>query len=59
MICSSPTPHASKLASTEKPDFVGLLLLLDVVAVRVSVLLLLLPSQLVLCCCRCLYCCCY
>lgn len=37
MICSSPTPHASKLASTEKPDFVVLLLLLDVVAVRVGV----------------------
>ncbi len=37
MICSSPTPHASKLASTEMPDVVALLLLLDVVAVRVGV----------------------
>ena len=37
MICSSPTPHASKLASTEKPDVVVLLLLVDVVVVRVGV----------------------
>ncbi len=36
MICSSPTLFASKLASTEKPDVVVLLLLLDVVAVRVG-----------------------